>query len=322
MPSKREDNLRLAKELLQLLSQQFLADRALRHQNANIEVENFFRDWLNVLFCWNLENANWSGRANADSLDLEDRGSRIAVQVTTTQTPPKIRGTLEGFQSQYGSLFDRLVFVYPSWTKSGSRTDYSKAANGFPFLANRDRLCLCDLLREMQNLTIDKQNAALSFLQKELEPLASRLQLPMERNVAGIIGLIMHIADAAANPMANMELPPEAEKKLQRFTEHAEYLVRQYTGFIDCYKAVEAAREAVGYDAARSKRCTAWLRSHSLNALEGHNGDARQAFEAMVNGLQSLIANGLSDPDENAIRYYLADELLRCNVFPNSAVTI
>lgn len=311
-----KENLNTAKELLQLLSQQFKADRALKHQNANIEAENFFRDWLNSIYRWSLVNANWKSNASSDSIDLEDLSQRIAVQVTTTQSPKKIRDTLEGFQSTYGTHFDRLLFVYPSWEITEMSADVSKSAAGFPFDIKRDRLGLADLLKEMQGLEIDRQNAVVALLQKLLEPLAPLLQFRMERNVAGIIDIIRHISDAEANPQASGELAPDAATKLDRFAEHAEYLRRQFIGYIDCYKAVEAAREAVGYDAARSLRCAAWLRNHSLDALDASGRDARLAFDSLVAHFRKLIEQ-TSSPDENAIRYYLADEFLRCNVFPN-----
>lgn len=317
MSAQREENLNIAKELLQLLSQQFMATRALKHQNANIEVENFFRDWLNSIYGWNLVNANWKSSVSADSLDLEDRHQRIAVQVTTTQTPQKIRETLDGFQIKHGADFDRLLFVYPSWELTATSADVSKIAAGFPFDIKRDRFGLAELLKDMQGLKIDCQNAAIALLDKELAPLGRLLGLPMERNVAGIIAIIRHISDEPASPQASRELPPNAAMKLQRFANHAEYLKRQFISYIECYKAVEAAREAVGYDAARSQRCAAWLRNRSLDALDSNNHDARFAFDTLVDEFRRWIGQAASAPDDNAIRYFLADEFLRCNVFPN-----
>lgn len=317
MSAQREENLSFAKELLLLLSQQFAANRALKHQNANIEVENFFRDWLNSIYGWNLINANWKVRASSDSLDLEDRKTRIAVQVTTTQTPDKIRDTLNGFQAKHGAHFDRLLFVYPSWEITATSANVSKSAAGFPFDVKRDRLSLADLLKEIQNLQVERQNEVIALLQNELAPLARLLQMPMERNVAAIIAIIRHISDEHPSPKASRELPPDAQRKLQRFAGHAEYLKRQWIGYIDCYKAIEAAREAVGYDAARALRCAAWLRNRSLDALDSANQDARLAFDKLVVEFRGFVGQAATAPDDNAIRYYLADELLRCNVFPN-----
>lgn len=316
MSAQREENLNVAKELLQLLNLQFTANRALKHQNANIEVENFFRDWLNIVYGWNLVNANWHGNVSADSLDLEDRNQRVAVQVTTTESPKKIRDTLDGFQGKHGAHFDRLLFVYPSWQIASTTANVSKSAEGFPFDIKRDRIGLAELLKEMQGLQIDRQNAAVALLQKELAPLGRLLQMPMERNVAGIIAIIRHISDEPASPQASRELPPDAKLKLQRFASHAEYLKRQFVSYIECYKAVEAAREAVGYDAALSQRCAAWLRNRSIDALDSSKQDARLAFEMLVEEFLRWIERNAA-PDENAVRYYLADEFLRCNVFPN-----
>ncbi len=292
---------------------------ALRHFDVNIEAENFFRDLLNKLYGWSLVNANWSNGPNHDNIDLEDKASRVAVQVTSTTNAAKIRSTLTGFLRSQSACFDRLIFIYPCMAKGKSQANLSSVLGGFDFDPSRDRLDLSDILRTIQNLESDRQEAIIRLLRRELKPLGAALQFGVEQNTATLIAIIREISTGHPSPDGTAEIKPDAALKLQRFQEHAEFLKRQFTGHIGLYRAAEEARKAVGYDAVRALRCAAWLKNHSLSALDDHQGDARLAFEAMVRHFCENEKVAGRDFDENAVRYFLADELLRCNVFPNPA---
>ncbi len=314
----RDLDLKTARELCCLMASRFQADKALRHTDGNIEVENTFRDLLNELRGWKLENTNF-GSTSADTLDLHDPAARIAIQVTTSQTPEKIRKTLRGFQGHRAN-YDRLIFVYPAMTVSASKAHFAKEAAGFDFNAKRDRLCFTDLLTAMQALNREKQQRFLTLLHREAGPYARRLQLPVEQNVQAIVTVIQHISEAPVDVLATSEWTPDAQRKLQRFARWAEFLKRQFTRYRECYIAVAAAREAIGYDLARARRCGLWLQERSLRALEEQRMDAKAAFDSLTELFMKLIAEHTSvGADENAIRYYLADEFCRCNVFPNPA---
>lgn len=315
MALQRQSNLDEAKDWLARLSLEFEANAALRHLDGNIEIEPFFRDLLNLLFGWSLRNANWAGVVNQDSFDLDDQKQRIAVQVTSTMGATKIRDTLKTFLPTHRSAFDRLLFVYPLLTKPTSSADFASQLGGFDFDAVRDRLDLRDLLRAMQNLPIDRQDEALRLLRKELQPLGAALRFGVDQNVEAIIGVILHIS--AGLPTTLPEMKPDATKKLKRFQEHAVYLKRQFTTYVECYRAVQEAREAIGYDMVRAVRCAAWLQERSLAALDAHGGDAKLAFDAMVTHLRDQVHAAGNACDDSAMRYFLADEFGRCNVFPN-----
>jgi hypothetical protein len=109
-----------AKEWMKRLDQEFVANAALRHLDGNIEIEPFFRDLLNVLFGWSLKNSNWTKKINQDSFDLDDTDNRVAVQVTSTMTPKKIRDTFKTFLPKHRDNYDRVLFVYPFLSKKGS----------------------------------------------------------------------------------------------------------------------------------------------------------------------------------------------------------
>src|SRR5690606_20044496 len=84
---------------------------SLNHQDINVVSENFFRDFLNLAFGYELKNINIVEK-NARAIDLGDEDARIAIQVTSTAGMPKIKHTHSGFVA--GGLdakYDRLVVL-------------------------------------------------------------------------------------------------------------------------------------------------------------------------------------------------------------------
>jgi hypothetical protein len=67
---QRQDYLTEAKDWLNRLELSIAADSALRHQDSYIELETFFRDLLNLVFDWNLDNSNALFGKSQDSFDL------------------------------------------------------------------------------------------------------------------------------------------------------------------------------------------------------------------------------------------------------------
>ncbi|MBT62354.1 MAG: hypothetical protein CML13_03990 [Puniceicoccaceae bacterium] len=315
MALQRQSNLEEAKEWMKRLDQEFVANAALRHLDGNIEIEPFFRDLLNALFGWSLKNSNWTEQINQDSFDLDDSVSRIAVQVTSTMTPKKIRDTFKTFLPKHRADYDRVIFIYPFLSKKGSGGDLTSTLEGFDFEPKRDRLDLNNLLQKLQDLEIGQQANALTLLRQELKPLGAALRMGVDQNVEAIIHIIEHISSGV--PTRKPEMGPNAQKKLKRFAEHAAYLKRQFTLHVDCFQAVAAARDAVGADPVRSVRCAAWLKERSLAFLDQHNGDARAAFDGLVDYFQEKLHTAGCDCDQPVVRYFLADEFGRCNVFPN-----
>ncbi len=211
-----------------------------------------------------------------------------------------------------------VATVYPILKKTDSRADFSKQLAGFDFDPGRDRIDLRDLLRAIQNLPIDKQDEVSSLLRRELRPLGAALRMGADQNVQAITKILLYIS--AGKPTTAPEEKPDAERKMLRFREHAAYLKRQFTAYVDCYAAVAEARRAVGYDAVRSVRCAAWLKERSLAALEQHGDNATLAFDELVRLLLEKVHASGNDCDDSAMRYFLADELISCNVFPNPVV--
>lgn len=168
MSLKRLTTLESIKERLVYLESYIKANAALRHQDVYIEIESFFRDLLNLVYGWELVNANTLFGKNQDSFDLADNKNRIAVQVTVTTNAKKIRKTLNTFVEAYDDKFDRIIFMYPVMAINKSKVDYTDTLDDFDFDASRDRLCFRHILQAAQDKSISEQDHLLDLLQQEI----------------------------------------------------------------------------------------------------------------------------------------------------------
>lgn len=82
----------------------------LNYHDINIFSENFMRDMLNILYGYKLINENFQ-TDNAPAFDLISREERLLIQVTSSNTPEKIKSTFKGLgklMANRNSLLMRL----------------------------------------------------------------------------------------------------------------------------------------------------------------------------------------------------------------------
>jgi hypothetical protein len=74
--------------------------------------ENIFMHILNDVYDWNLINANLL-QENFPAIDLVDNTNKLVVQVTSTTTTDKLRGTIEKFKAlgQYSGYQLKIFYI-------------------------------------------------------------------------------------------------------------------------------------------------------------------------------------------------------------------
>ena len=106
-----------------------------------LSLETLYREILNATHGWNLVSANFPAR-DFPAIDLHDRSSRIAVQVTVTCDSAKIAKTIDAFtKAGLDSAYDRLLLAAPRIVKS------SKKLTPWTELFPRSKLLNLDNLR-------------------------------------------------------------------------------------------------------------------------------------------------------------------------------
>lgn len=81
-------------EKLEILSIRVKTRGKLNILDIHMHSENFYRDFLNLLYGWDLENAN-NRVQNVEAIDLIDDNAKLVVQVSATATTAKINKSFE-----------------------------------------------------------------------------------------------------------------------------------------------------------------------------------------------------------------------------------
>jgi hypothetical protein len=113
------------------------------------------------------------------------------------------------------------------------------------------------------------------------------------------------------------ESSPDLRQKIARLREASEQILKQWQLCQPLHATVRQAREAIGYDLARVVKIQTWLKIRSVEELNRSTDDAMQAFRNIVAQLLEVAHSAGTDAEETAVRFLLADEFVRCNLFPN-----
>ena len=162
----RKDLYDYIEENLNVLAYRVETRGKLNILDLHLHSENFYRDFLNLLYGWNLENLNQVCQ-NIEAIDLIDNQNKIVVQISSTNTKQKIESSLSK-----GSMINYIgwTFKFVSITHSSTdlRTKIFKNPYGLIFSPQNDIFDISLILRKINDLTIDKLQEIETFIRKEL----------------------------------------------------------------------------------------------------------------------------------------------------------
>lgn len=314
---KRAELLRSVSHYLTHLRMSVEASNSLNLQDLNVHAESFFRDLLNLTMDYCLINVNIIEK-NARAIDLGDETNRIAMQVTSTADFSKVRHTFSGFiESNLQRKYDRLVVLIIGVKKSYRVTSLGDPAVFSISVAN-DIWDVTDLLKMIGDLDLGKLQACLDFLRKEL-----RLSEPHQSNEVRTLMRLIEVLSASEEGMLagdNREDPDPEGKIRDRFSDHAEFLQQEYVQLFEIYgRALKEVEAHTDLGHVRIRKLQVYLWNWSDRVLREFKGDPKAALQALCDRVMATMGAGETDFDEGAVRYYLIDQLIACNVFPNKA---
>jgi hypothetical protein len=97
----------VVEEKLHILATRIEGRGKLNILDLHLHSENFYQNFLNLLFGWNLQNANQT-QQNVEGFDLIDVAKTILAQVSATATKAKIESALTKNLSVYAGYFLNL----------------------------------------------------------------------------------------------------------------------------------------------------------------------------------------------------------------------
>ncbi len=312
--NRKEHISKIASYFAQLNAQVVLLN-SLNLQDVNVHSENFFRDFLNCVFGYDLININ-AVVPNSSAIDLGDKRERIAIQVTSTSDIAKIRKTYQGFVKRgLDQEYERLIVLIV-----GEKKSYREQSIGddgaFKISLTNDVWDLSDLLGKINNLALTDIKRCLEFLRAELAF--------AEHNESMEVKTLIHLIEVLSIEedgllIGDNKEDPDPKGKIEvRFSDHAEFLKDLFVEYHALYG--RALAEVQKHDALSHSRILK-LQLHLMNwsdqTLRECDGDPQRALDALTNEVITKLKVSGVEFDEGAIRFYLIYQLIACNVFPN-----
>lgn len=312
----KEVYLKNIAENLALLSREVSILNAVNLYDINIIAEDFFPGLLNLIYGYELQNANHLEK-NAPAIDLIDRKNRIAVQVTSDNSSTKIRHTIEEFnKNQAYHLYDRLVVLILTQKKNYSSSFNTQGR--FSFEKARDIWDVEKLIKDIRELETEQIRNISDYLSEELCNKYYSVRETQAGEVDTIIDLIEYISqNRKVNKDRETTVDPEY-KIYKRFKNFADKLITEYTTLYTIYgEALNIVNETLGIDEAKDIIIMFYLQDISVQFLEEEHDNPLAALSKLVTYFEEKLSTNGKKYDRSAIKFYLVNEMIKCRVFPN-----
>lgn len=315
----RKDNIDKISTKLAILAHKVELNSCLNLMDLNIHAEYFFCDSLNMIFNASLVNLN-TINTNAKSIDLIDLRKRLAIQVTSTPEFSKIKKTVDGFiETENINNIDRLIVLIIIKKKRYQAKTYG---DKFIISVSDDVLDYTDLIKLIMGLPPEKIQKICDYLSSQIFDTPSQ-KAPKE--VTTILEMIKILSTDEHPQSGNgfQEEPDPNGKINKRFSAYAEYLMEIYVPLMAAYAGIlNEINNSSDSGIININKLSAYLKRASNSALDECNGNPVDALNKLTDYYASRLRSNGVDYDDSAIQYYLIDNMIRCNVFPNKVKTL
>ncbi|MCX8472829.1 MAG: SMEK domain-containing protein, partial [Sediminibacterium sp.] len=293
---------------LSYLQQEVKNFNSLNFTDINIVAENFYRDLFNLIG-FQFKNTNFESN-NFAHIDLIDPINKQAIQVTSQNDNNKIKIAIEGFYLNPKNKDYKLQILLISKDAKDYTTTF-----GNNFNHKKDVLDIKRLIAIINNISeIETIKKIAEFLDKNV--------LPERRNtecseVETIMELINYLSLNKNRAIIDNAVNVDPKNKIEnRFSEHSDYLKQQYSEL--CAKYNGALIEATSkIDGVEAEIISDFLKDESDLILTKENNNPKLALYSLVELFYGKLSSNGVRFDKQAIKFYLLDELIKCNVFPN-----
>ena len=320
---ERQNDLSQIIELFSRLESLLRINNANGLTDANHLSEDFFCLLLNKIFDLELVNLNASQVKNFPAVDLGDYAHRISFQVTTEDKKKKIEDSIRKFnEHNLSEKFSSMRFLIIGSKKRIPRSPLKILPAGCSFDYSKDVYCLSDLVSLIRPLGVQEIKEILSLLDEEINGRrGSRSEEVLANEVQTIGDLIVFLSTNKDSASEKWKEEPDPDNKINhRFADHAPFLRSQIVTLLPKYaRAREEVSTSLNLDTMQVSFIRDYLRMKSDMFLSKTNGDPKLALDNLTDFFSTTLAKSGKKYDEMAIRFFLIDELTKCNVFPNQA---
>lgn len=156
------------------LNYQIQTRNKLKLYDLTLVCEDFFREVLNLLYNYDLANLN-NERSNEPGIDLGDKRTKVAYQVTSEKYSKKIKKTLEAITDDQKQTYDKINVLIVG-EKATSYTIEQDLLNQFSFDTNSNIVDLNDLLKDIMVADIGVLDSLYTLFQREFRQVKIELE--------------------------------------------------------------------------------------------------------------------------------------------------
>ncbi len=301
---------------LALLSKEVEILTCVNFYDINVMAEDFYAQLLNKIYGYNLCNLN-AYKKNAPAIDLGDKKKRLSFQVTSDNDSDKIKETIRKFieHNQY-LTYDRLVVLI--LTKKKNYSTKFDTQNIFSFDKEKDIIDYTDLIKDIKLKGTTALRDISQFLEDELVGNLQQTKTTQPSEVETIIDLIEYITKNREKKKKRDTVVDPEYKIEKRFKEFADRIKGNYITLYTLYgEALNMVNTMLEIDEAQDIITVMYLQDISIKKLDEASNDPIKALENLVNYFEGKLSENGKKYDRGAIKFYLVNELIKCNVFPN-----
>lgn len=282
--------------------------------DIHIYAEDFYQALFNLLGN-SYKNGNID-KQNFAYIDLIDDSNKKAMQVTARDDNKKITETIEGFfeNTEHPEYKDYSLKVLLISKRAKDYTTDFTSKGKYKFNHQEDVIDIERLIAIIKDSGREKIIELSKLLDNEIDLPRPKTET---NEVETIMSLLEYLSDDENYKEFDGNYICDPEQKINsRFKDYAEDFKEEFTDLFSIYcNTIPEVKRAFGLDGVRAKKISNFLNFISNRFLREANEKPFEALDKLTDYFENkLNSNGIR-ADIGAIRYYLLDELIGCNIF-------
>ena len=317
---QRKNYFDYVEEKLAILSIRVKNRGKLNILDVHMHSENFYRDFINLLYGWSLENAN-NRLQNIEAIDLIDDNVKLIVQVSATATKTKINNSLSKKSiEEYAKRGYTFKFVSIAENADQLRQQKYNNLYNIGFNPKKDIYDISSLEKDILNLKLQKLEEVHQFIKAELGNMPDCVRF--NSDLTTIINILAEVKLDENEPLGNINMF-EIDKKIEfNKLDIAASIIDDYKIF---YNQVEKKyREFDKMGLNKSMLVLQSLKKMYIDALLKNKYDNSDLlFVGLIDEVKEIVINSSNYFDisketlEACASLLVVDAFMRCKIFKN-----
>ena len=317
---QRKNYFDYVEEKLAILSIRVKNRGKLNILDVHMHSENFYRDFINLLYGWSLENAN-NRLQNIEAIDLIDDNVKLIVQVSATATKTKINNSLSKKSiEEYAKRGYTFKFVSIAENADQLRQQKYNNLYNIGFNPKKDIYDISSLEKDILNLKLQKVEGVYQFIKAELGNMPDCVRF--NSDLTTIINILAEVKLDENEPLGNINMF-EIDKKIEfNKLDIAASIIDDYKIF---YNQVEKKyREFDKMGLNKSMLVLQSLKKMYIDALLKNKYDNSDLlFVGLIDEVKEIVINSSNYFDisketlEACASLLVVDAFMRCKIFKN-----